>query len=379
MFRSSALVLFTLAIAIAHAVPLEKRIAQVISDSTKKWEAACDAAGGGEQCNPLAVTSFDTLLAGAGNCDQQNAADKMVDLAKTLNSDPNMIKFAQIFAQQPRNSPNSVSVPYCQQAPKNAELNGLFQCQFDGTSKTTFVGNLAVGAPGTIPFGASSPVNPPGSCPASPNGGVTDGAQLTDTVQDPGNVGGNSTPGSAAGNGVGNISTSSVPISAVPSSTSSVPIGAVSSSTYSVSTGAVPSSTPGAGPYAGGSDGSGTPAASNAGAQGGTPSSAVPSPSSASGSFHLQNGKDAQALNAKFAGLTADSACTGSEQACVNGGFGQCVAGKFSVTPCSGGLTCAALPLVNKPGTSVTCDTTADALARISNTGATGGLTGSGN
>ena len=86
------------------ALPLQRRIAQTISDSTKQWEAACDAAGGGQQCNTIAVNAFGTLLAAAGPCDQQNAADGMIDLAKQLNNDANMIKFAQIFAQQPRNS-----------------------------------------------------------------------------------------------------------------------------------------------------------------------------------------------------------------------------------------------------------------------------------
>lgn len=67
--------------------------------------------------------------------------------------------------------------------------------------------------------------------------------------------------------------------------------------------------------------------------------------------FTLQNGLDAQALNAKFASLTASSPCTAGESACVNGGFAQCVNGQFETTPCAGGLTCVALPLVNSPGT----------------------------
>jgi len=58
----------------------------------------------------------------------------MIDLAKQLNNDPTMIRLTQIFVQQPRNSPDSLSVQYCQQAPKNAELNGLFQCQFQGAT-----------------------------------------------------------------------------------------------------------------------------------------------------------------------------------------------------------------------------------------------------
>lgn len=62
------------------------------------------------------------------------------------------------------------------------------------------------------------------------------------------------------------------------------------------------------------------------------------------------------------------------ETACVQGEFAQCIAGKFSVTSC-GVLQCVALPLVNSKGTSVTCDTQTDAVARIQATGATGGLT----
>ena len=62
------------------------------------------AAGGADQCNPLSITAFTTLLAAAGPCDQQNAGDQMIDLAKTLNNDADMIKFTQIFVQQPRNT-----------------------------------------------------------------------------------------------------------------------------------------------------------------------------------------------------------------------------------------------------------------------------------
>ncbi|RPD53902.1 hypothetical protein L227DRAFT_616589 [Lentinus tigrinus ALCF2SS1-6] len=88
-------------------------------------------------------------------------------------------------------------------------------------------------------------------------------------------------------------------------------------------------------------------------------------------SFTLQNGKDALALNQKFATLNANSPCTAGENACIGTQFAQCVNGKFVTTPCAGGLTCAALPLVNSPGTSITCTTSADRDARIAATGAT--------
>jgi len=92
--------------------------------------------------------------------------------------------------------------------------------------------------------------------------------------------------------------------------------------------------------------------------------------------FTHQNGLDAQALNRKFQDLTASSACTTGETACVNGQLAQCVGNTFALSSCSASLQCVALPLVNKPGTSVTCDTPQDAATRISATGAQGGLLG---
>jgi len=93
-------------------------------------------------------------------------------------------------------------------------------------------------------------------------------------------------------------------------------------------------------------------------------------------SFTLQNGQEAQALNKKFQSLTTSSPCTPGEQACVQGQLAQCVNGRFVLAPCGSTLQCVALPLVLKPGTSITCDTQQDAEARIANTGATGGLLG---
>ena len=105
----------------------------------------------------------------------------MIDLAKQLNNDSEMIRLAQIFVQQPRNAPDSLQVPYCQKAPKNAELNGLFHCQFAGSDFTKFSGDQT----GNLPLGLDA-VNPPGSCPAKPDGPVPDGVQLNTLVTDPG-------------------------------------------------------------------------------------------------------------------------------------------------------------------------------------------------
>ncbi|KAI0365190.1 hypothetical protein BV20DRAFT_954831 [Pilatotrama ljubarskyi] len=340
-FTSALLVALTALAMHAQGAPLHKRIAQVIADSTAKWEKACLAAGGAEKCNPVSVTAFTTLLAAAGPCEQQDSADAMVDLAKTLNNDAHMIKFAQIFAQQPRNTPTSQAVPYCQKAPKNAELNGLFQCQFQGANQQTFVGGLAVGAEGTIPFGHDAPLSPLGSCPANPDGPIADGSQLSDLTQDPGlqNISGSSSSGSSgSSSGSGNNAASATTAAA-----------ATSTVAAATSTAAAP------------------PASTTAAASSG----------SSSGSFQLQNAKDAQALNAKFATLTADSSCNEGDNACIDGGFAQCVAGKFVSMGCGGDTQCFALPLVNKAGTSIACTTADDASARMAAAGATGGITGS--
>ncbi|EMD38729.1 hypothetical protein CERSUDRAFT_112455 [Gelatoporia subvermispora B] len=373
----------------ARGLPLNKRIAQVIADSTTKWEAACDAAGGGEQCNPISVTAFSTLLAAAGPCDQQNSADAMVDLAKQLNNDADMITFAQIFAQQPRNSPSSQAVPYCQEAPKNAELNGLFQCQFQSADEQTFVGGIPVGGNGTIPFGMTSPVSPAGSCPANPSGPITDGSQLTDITSNPGVPGASNSSSSSSsastGSNNGASGSSAVSASAAPASASAT----------DSATAAAPSASD-SGDDSGddsdcddgdddGSDASSSVASATAApivstAAAAMPSASAPASSSSStssGSFQLQNGQDAQAQNAKFATLSTTSSCNEGDMACINNGFAQCVSGQFVVEGCSSGTICAALPLVNKPGTSIACTTQSDALSRIAATGAQGGLTGS--
>lgn len=93
-----------LAASVSALPALDKRIAQDTITAAQPWEAACRAAGGGAQCNPIAVTAAGTLLAAPPACAQQDSADAMISLAKTLNNDPEMIRLAKIFRQQPRNS-----------------------------------------------------------------------------------------------------------------------------------------------------------------------------------------------------------------------------------------------------------------------------------
>ncbi|KAK0477951.1 hypothetical protein IW261DRAFT_256821 [Armillaria novae-zelandiae] len=333
MVHYTSLFVLSASIALSSALPLQKRIAQTIADATHDWEQACLSAGGAGQCNPLSQTAFTSLLAAGGNCDQQNAADQMIDLAKQLNNDADMIRLTQLFVQQPRNAPDSLQVPYCQTAPKNSELNGLFHCEFAGSDFTKFSGDQT----GNVPLGLSA-VTPPGSCPAKPDGPVPDGVQLNTLVQNPGvgSSGSTSSGTSSSGSSSGSASSSASPV--------------VSSSTASDANNA------GAGDAVGSSPSSSAVASTSTG-------------TSATG-FQKQNGEDAKALNTQFASLTASSPCTDGDEACVNGGFAQCVGGQFTITQCGGGTQCFALPLVNSAGTSITCTTPADADSRIAATGA---------
>lgn len=98
---------------------------------------------------------------------------------------------------------------------------------------------------------------------------------------------------------------------------------------------------------------------------------AVAGPMQRRADFTLQNGQDAIALNNKFKTLTPDSSCNTGDIACVDDKFAQCVQNRFVIQACAPTTICAALPLVNQAGTSITCTTPADLAARIAATGAT--------
>ncbi|KAF8151346.1 hypothetical protein B0H34DRAFT_727266 [Crassisporium funariophilum] len=186
-FLSVVFLLTSVLCGMTGAAPIrhDKRIDQVISASTADWQQACVTSGGSsDQCSSIAVTAFTSLLEEGGVCDQQDSGDQMIDLAKQLGNDSEMIRLAQLFVQQPRNSATKLQVPYCQVAPRNMELNGLFHCQFASSDFTRFSGDQT----GNVPLGLNS-LNPAGSCPAKTDGPVPDGEELNALTQDPGSPG----------------------------------------------------------------------------------------------------------------------------------------------------------------------------------------------
>lgn len=133
----------------------------------------------GQYCVELAYHGVQALGATAPVCNQQAVADSMVNFTKSLPNQAQLLHLTRIYAQQPRSSPDGRAVLYCQQGPVNTELRGLYHCQSADYDLTRFTGGVPVGARGTIPFGFTSAVTPPGSCPDH-SGPVPAGAYLQD-------------------------------------------------------------------------------------------------------------------------------------------------------------------------------------------------------
>ncbi|OSD02710.1 hypothetical protein PYCCODRAFT_1410758 [Trametes coccinea BRFM310] len=88
----------------------------------------------------------------------------------------------------------------------------------------------------------------------------------------------------------------------------------------------------------------------------------------------LQNGKDAQVLNAEFAKLNTSDSCNAGEVACLGASVAQCVNGTWQAEACPKSLFCFALPSVREEGTVISCTSNTTALSVISASGATGGI-----
>lgn len=81
--------------------------------------------------------------------------------------------------------------------------------------------------------------------------------------------------------------------------------------------------------------------------------------------FRKKNADDAEKLTEDFKSLTPNSPCQDGTNACIKDQFAQCVNRKFVLTSCNEGLKCVVLPLVLRPGTSITCSTEEDRLNRL--------------
>lgn len=138
------------------ALSIAKRIAQSdLPAVAESWQKLCLASGGdtvtNDPCVQLAgVNGINALLANADPCAQQDNADAMVDFAKSkgVTNRQALIDNAVAFRKHPRNALNingvTPSTPFCQKAPRNAELKGVVNAQLDGVNPGLF-GSPALG------------------------------------------------------------------------------------------------------------------------------------------------------------------------------------------------------------------------------------------
>ncbi|CAG8468097.1 9563_t:CDS:2 [Paraglomus occultum] len=81
--------------------------------------------------------------------------------------------------------------------------------------------------------------------------------------------------------------------------------------------------------------------------------------------FQQDNARKAAALNKKFKGIKLTDKCVDGTFGCIGGKFVKCAFKKWVSFDCPPTETCSFLPLVNKPGTTCTCDTPADIASRF--------------
>ncbi|KAI8923051.1 hypothetical protein BC831DRAFT_473011, partial [Entophlyctis helioformis] len=271
------------------------------------------------ECPTASGAAISTILANAGPCDQQDAADGFIDLANKGVTDPTkrarFIRLAQQFRVHERNSvPNPCSA-ICERPPRNAQLLGLRQDQ--------------------DPACKSPPAFPPQQAAAASANAAQVQSNLAAVgraaVQTGGTASPSSPPPPPAGNGGKNAKTDTggdkPKKDAKPATTAGNPS---------------------------------KPASDGAGAGSGAGIGATP--------FRCQNGRDAQAGQQRASSLKAKASCAGQDGLVVclaDGSVGQCANGVFVSTPCAATLSCQVLPLRNRAGTSVACTTAADASARI--------------
>jgi len=175
----------------------------------------------GEICGTLSGEAVTPLLAGAPECAQQDMADKIITIAKTQLQDQavrdKLISLAKQYRQAERNTFPDYTVSsepdrnslYCQKAPKNAELAGLFQKQSSAADpklffdpKTNGKSVLKGSDPRTQPFGGAT-----GQASATTPAKTDDGDADADVDEDGGADGGGDTDqestaaGSSSGDG----------------------------------------------------------------------------------------------------------------------------------------------------------------------------------
>ncbi|KAJ1336359.1 hypothetical protein BSLG_007143 [Batrachochytrium salamandrivorans] len=271
------------------------------------------------ECATASGASISTILANAGTCDQQDAADNFINLANQGVTDPDkkarFIALAQMFLAHERNSVPDPCSKICPRPPVNPQLLNIFPAQDPAY-------NQGDGTPAPDQTNCSNGSTPnkrsrkgrkgkkggDEACAPTGNGNAGDDQSQKDNQEKNKNQKANKgKKGKKGGKG-----------------------------------------------KKGKKGGKGGKTADNKG-NGKTESS----------NFQCENGKLAQSADLS---RSAGGSCTDGETICLsNGDFGQCDNGALVATTCGATLSCQVLPLLKKAGTSATCSTDSDREDRIKN------------
>ncbi|KAL5526517.1 hypothetical protein ACEPAF_8241 [Sanghuangporus sanghuang] len=162
-----------------------RRFGQQNPDVLTRLGSACD----GSVCGVLAGQGPSTLLAAAGECTQQDLADDIIDAAQQFDdtTKANVIALAVEFRQVEKNTPpdfttnpptNRNSV-FCQNAPRNAELNDLVQAQDPANDPNVFF-DPALGA--SVTLGSQANTFPFGTSGSTGTGSTDASASVSDSL-----------------------------------------------------------------------------------------------------------------------------------------------------------------------------------------------------
>ncbi|KAH9244093.1 hypothetical protein BASA81_018536 [Batrachochytrium salamandrivorans] len=293
------------------------------------------------ECATASGASISTILANAGTCDQQDAADNFINLANQGVTDPDkkarFIALAQMFLAHERNSVPDPCSKICPRPPVNPQLLNIFPAQ-----------DPACTNPPAIPDDQAAAIAAAGSSTPKP--------ESDNKGDDQTNCSNGSTPNKRSRKG--RKGKKGGDEACAPTGNGNA--GDDQSQKDNQEKNKNQKANKGKKGKKGGKGKKG-----KKGGKGGKTADNKGNGKTESSNFQCENGKLAQSADLS---RSAGGSCTDGETICLsNGDFGQCDNGALVATTCGATLSCQVLPLLKKAGTSATCSTDSDREDRIKN------------
>ncbi|KAH6596783.1 hypothetical protein BASA50_004929 [Batrachochytrium salamandrivorans] len=326
------------------------------------------------ECATASGASISTILANAGTCDQQDAADNFINLANQGVTDPDkkarFIALAQMFLAHERNSVPDPCSKICPRPPVNPQLLNIFPAQDPACTNPPAIPDdqaAAIAAAGSStpkPESDNKGDGNPAPNPESDNQGNGNPAPKPESdnqgdgnpAPDQTNCSNGSTPNKRSRKG--RKGKKGGDEACAPTGNGNA--GDDQSQKDNQEKNKNQKANKGKKGKKGGKGKKG-----KKGGKGGKTADNKGDGKTESSNFQCENGKLAQSADLS---RSAGGSCTDGETICLsNGDFGQCDNGALVATTCGATLSCQVLPLLKKAGTSATCSTDSDREDRIKN------------